>query len=954
MKKKLSLLALAIIATLSASAQMIAYTVQTKVQGPMGTPTVLDLQGTTGTDFSGLMIDADGNLEFNNVVNAKAFPIGFDFGYNGKVMKYFLVATNGMIQLSPTENVSSVVHKSTVTVFTDSGNHDAFGLVMRNGTFGYDDTQLSYWLEGDDVLCIQYKNVGLQTASYMTDKKDVAKATIEYRLFQKSGNIEMKLSGFKPYDDADVGYSNFMRIGILGDEGDFVQIQSYDGSVISARDNSIDYSADSYPADGTIYTFVAPEPCETPATPPSNLQITTTSTQVSGSFTAGSSDHYLVLAATSAMSEGPADKTKYSVGDEIGGAKVIAVVEGTEFVGPDNMEPNQEYMIYVYGFNSLCSAGPLYNSTPAVGTMATKPGAPESISFSNVQKNAISVSVTAAGSAPVLVAMTDQQGVGQWGEYIDAGAFGIPAGSYEVGDAIEGGGKVVFIGTPGDAIQVANLQEGTPYFFRAWSSDGAGGYSSLYAEGTEVTVAELPWSITIDEKVGYEATMPGWTFNNPEEWNSDPDEGYLYHRASYIEDSENAVAWIESPFISLAEGANRIKTTLSGSAGGGWMSGDWQMADGDKIVFQLTKDGVEYRDVFTIDKNNAGTLSKESFSPFTSAFEEMAGETVRLRVSIFRTVAGDTRIGKLLVEQKPDLDEPVNLTATDIVGGTVTLEWTPTGDEANWEVEYKLAEEEEWGEPVTATEPKVILEGLLGLTKYEARVRAIKDDKQSAWSDVAAFTTGFSVPFDFVLQGATNMDGWNTYTGKLGETTTLEEGGDIVIRKMGWGTVMYRTLFNPMGSSTESWLVSPKFAVGDDASRQFVAKLSLLTQFVGEDSNLSVKIVVAKDGENFSSADVIGTISNDELPTSDAEPVEFSFPFSGYTGNIRLGYYFEGTGSDMSWYELFEVATLEDAVSVQSIKADNGDGKVYNLQGVQLNNPQKGVNIVNGKKVVVR
>ena len=128
----------------------------------------------------------------------------------------------------------------------------------------------------------------------------------------------------------------------------------------------------------------------------------------------------------------------------------------------------------------------------------------------------------------------------------------------------------------------------------------------------------------------------------------------------------------------------------------------------------------------------------------------------------------------------------------------------------------------------------------------------------------------------------------------------------------------------------------------------------MLTQFVGEDSNLSVKIVVAKDGENFSSADVIGTISNDELPTSDAEPVEFSFPFSGYTGNIRLGYYFEGTGSDMSWYELFEVATLEDAVSVQSIKADNGDGKVYNLQGVQLNNPQRGVNIVNGRKVVVR
>ena len=172
MKKKLSLLCLAFIAALSASAQMIAYTVQTKVQGAPGTPVVLDLQGTTGVDFNGLMIDAEGNLEFNDVNNAKAFPIGFDFGYNSKVMKYFLVATNGMIQLSPTETVSSVVHKNSVTVFTDNGNHDAFGLIMRNGMFGYDDTQISYWLEGDDVLCIPYKNVGLQTATYLTDKKD--------------------------------------------------------------------------------------------------------------------------------------------------------------------------------------------------------------------------------------------------------------------------------------------------------------------------------------------------------------------------------------------------------------------------------------------------------------------------------------------------------------------------------------------------------------------------------------------------------------------------------------------------------------------------------------------------------------------------------------------------------------------------------------------------------------
>lgn len=951
MKKRLSFLALAILTVLSASAQMIAYTVQTKVQGAPGTPTVLDLQGNTGTDFSGLMIDADGNLEFNDVIDAKAFPIGFDFGYNSQVMKYFLVGTNGMIQLSPTETVSTRVHKDNVQVFEDTGNSNAFGLVMRNGMFGYDDTQISYWLEGDDVLCIQYKNVGLQTASWSSDRKDVAKATIEYRLYQKSGNIEMTLNGFKPYDDADVGYSNFMRIGILGDPGDFLEIQSYDGKVVSARDNSISYSADEYPADGTQYTFVGPEACETPANGPTDLQLTSTSTQVSGSFTAGSSDHYLVLAATAELTAAPVDKTKYHVGDEIGGAKVIAIVDGTSFNSPEEMLQGQPYSIYVFGFNALCSAGPLYNSTPATATIATKPGAPEAITFSNVQKTALSVNVTASGSAPVLLAMTDEQGIGQWNEYINAGNFGEPSGTYNAGDEIEGGGKVIFAGTPGEAVTIDGLEPGKPYFFRAWSSDGNGGFSSLYVDATEVTVADVPWEVVIDDKVGYEATMPGWTFNDPEEWNSDPDEGVLYHRASYV-DENGAVAWAESPFISLAEGANRIKTAISASAGSGWMSGDWAMADNEKIVFQLTKDGVEYVDAFTIDKNTVESLSRDEFTPITGVFSEMAGETVRLRIYIQRFNAGDTRINKLLLEKKPDLAEPANLTASDIVGGTVTLVWTPQDEEKNWEVEYKLAEEETWSEPIAVTEPTITLTDLMGASKYEARVRAIIDTKQSSWSEIATFTTGLSVPFEFTLMGATDMDGWNTYTGELGETTELTEGGDIVIRRMGWGAVSYRTLFNPYGTTSNSWLVSPKFDLGEDASKQFIAKLGLLLQFAS-DCDLNIKVVVAKDGEHFSSADVIGTISNDQLPTSDAEPVEYEFPFSGYTGAVRLGFYFEGSGTELTWLELTKVGMLFDT-AVNALRADTQDDKVYNLQGVRLNKPQRGINIINGKIVVVK
>ena len=410
MKKRLSFLVLAFMAVLAASAQMIAYQVMTHVQGQPGTPTVIDLQGTTGTDLSGLMIDADGNLEFNDVEEAKCFPIGFDFGYNGQQMKYFLIGSDLEVQLSTTETASTKVNTNKTNWFTTSGIHDVIGMAPRYGVYGLDDTQISYWNEGEAgfrALVIEYKNVDFGNGGGWGTENEYcgAKATVQYRLYE-SGNIEMKVTGFQPFDP---GNYNFFRIGILGDSNDFVQIQSWDGSVISARDNTISYKKDQYPVNGQVYTFVAPEPCQTPATAPANLVLTSTTTAVSGKFTAGSGDHYLVVALPAGADvTAPVDQTKYTVGSELGEGKVVAIVEGAEF-SFNGLEPATNYSIYVYGFNSLCMNGPLYNATPATATIATKPGAPKALTVGNVDKTTMSVSVTPDGTTPVIVAMTTEQ-----------------------------------------------------------------------------------------------------------------------------------------------------------------------------------------------------------------------------------------------------------------------------------------------------------------------------------------------------------------------------------------------------------------------------------------------------------------------------------------------------------------------------------------------------------------
>lgn len=956
MKKRLSFLVLAFMAVLAASAQMIAYQVMTHVQGQPGTPTVIDLQGTTGTDLSGLVIDADGNLEFNDVEEAKCFPIGFDFGYNGQQMKYFLIGSDLEVQLSTTETASTKVNTNKMSWFTTSGIHDVIGMAPRYGVYGLDDTQISYWTEGEAgfrALVIEYKNVDFGNGGGWGTENEYcgAKATVQYRLYE-SGNIEMKVTGFQPLDP---GNYNFFRIGILGDSNDFVQIQSWDGSVISARDNTISYKKDQYPVNGQVYTFVAPEPCQTPATAPANLVLTSTTTAVSGKFTAGSCDHYLVVALPAGADvTAPVDQTKYTVGSELGEGKVIAIVEGIEF-SFNGLEPATNYSIYVYGFNSLCMNGPLYNATPATATIATKPGAPKALTVGNVDKTTMSVSVTPDGTTPVIVAMTTEQEINMAQQYLPNGVFGIPTGTYQVGDEIEGGGKIVFVGTPAEAINLTDLAAGTPYFFRAWSSDGQGGYSSEYLDANDVTASELPWQLTIDETLIVGDDYLGWTSDHGEDayWTDNSSNGYIYNQINYVDETEGTITWYESPYIYLAEGNNRIKTSIAGTKRAGWMQSAWTLADGECIKFQVTKDGVEYKDILTIDKNNCESLSDASFVPFEAAFSDYAGEKVRLRIYIHRFSMGQTQFSRIYLEEKPAVDYPANISVASVDGGNVTIQWDAQEGAVSYDVSYKLASEEEWGEPQNVSATSIALTGLQGLSSYQARVRTNGASATSGWSDAMSFMTGASVPFEFVVKEAEDLFVWSTYAGELSENTELSEGGDIaIVQRSGFGGVQKHIQFMPYGATSNSWLVSPSVSLGNDAYSKFVATLTLTTVYKGDP--ITLKVVVANDGENFSSANVIGTIEMADLPESE-ESQSYNFDIEGFSGSIRLGFYVEGSGSDMTWIEFDKMGIKADtSTSLSSVKAVTAPQAVYNLSGQRLDQPRKGMMIIDGKKQIVK
>ena len=95
-----------------------------------------------------------------------------------------------------------------------------------------------------------------------------------------------------------------------------------------------------------------------------------------------------------------------------------------------------------------------------------------------------------------------------------------------------------------------------------------------------------------------------------------------------------------------------------------------------------------------------------------------------------------------------------------------------------------------------------------------------------------------------------------------------------------------------------------------------------------------------------------------DIPTSSIEGTVYTlandkgeFGFFKYTGETLKGgkaFLVMPGGSQARIY----IAGLGDATGIESVKAEDGQGTYYDLQGRRVSQTQKGIYIVNGKKVV--
>ncbi|HPO62029.1 MAG TPA: BNR-repeat neuraminidase N-terminal domain-containing protein, partial [Candidatus Kapabacteria bacterium] len=261
----------------------------------------------------------------------------------------------------------------------------------------------------------------------------------------------------------------------------------YDGDTRPGPTGSLNGGALSFDIGADEFDGIPTNVCAAPANQPTNLELNSTLTTITGGFVAAASapDGYLVVYSTSSeLSSNPVNGTAYQTGDNFGNATVMQRSSSTT-INATGLGSGAHYYIFVFSYNSNdCQGGPKYLTTsPLSGNIYTLPGDATAFTATSINSSQIDLSwALNAGLNDVIVAINTEN------------TFGSPSGSYNVGDGISGGGTVIYKGN-GTTYSVNGLSEYTTYYFKIWSFNPTGYSTGAGANAkTKCNPSPLPWT----------------------------------------------------------------------------------------------------------------------------------------------------------------------------------------------------------------------------------------------------------------------------------------------------------------------------------------------------------------------------------------------------------------------------------------------------------------------------
>lgn len=859
-----------------------------------------------GSDFTKQLFDDELNGKSEPAASL-GLPIGFDFRFNNALMKRFVIGA-GHIRLGSDSVRVTNADNSLHSIDYALEEPNVIAMTVNKDFYGTEATKVTYKVlgeEGKRVLVVQWKDLSAMQGFW---GDDVVTGDMQMRLYEETGNISVIYNGWAPESTED-SYNIFSRLLIHGSDDDKVMFSgSWAEPTLTIKEATITLSQTEYPADGTIYTFEAPGDCAAPATIPTDLQLTSTSTAISGSFVkTADADHYLVLLSEkAALGTLPENGKSYAAGDMIGDAHVVAYTTEETFATADTLQGASDYYITVVAANSMCMYGPAYNTAEMLAkSITTLAMAPQALEAEAVNKNTIRISLKAnAKGEKIVVASTTMPYYDQYDQMRPWGDFGDLPETIKEGETTSTGAVILYVGDDSKVLEMKEQELNTVYFYRAWTIDDNGVCSSTYLDDAVSTGSDEPYAPDFTNTPNYEAPI-GWDSNGDFTLYSDSRDGAKFLQCIVKEGNttEGVTNSIATPWIQLSEGTNRLKTDVNITVSGGFGGirapfTEWEK--GDSLIFQVSEDGTNYTDFAVFDaKNPIEFEDAEDVETLRLPFDNCAGKQVKLRVLWKTFSAPKLQVSNLVVEGVEDCDYPIDIMADDSlsIGGTLVLDWDRQGNENKWQLRYRKMDEETWSDVIDVDTKPYTLSGLDGQTDYLIEMRAVCDaEHQSKWSETAQCTTGYALPVDVTFTSLSALDaGWEFATGKLATPTELDMEAStnwswsLNFRKQG------QLAFKPTAAG-DQWLLSPKFELDDDHSN-FEVKFTLLTTKVAADTtDAKYLVLMSKDGITFNEADVIDTLTNEELPAR-AKQIEYSVIFKGHKGITRFALYSTSTNS---------------------------------------------------------
>ncbi|MDR0829117.1 MAG: fibronectin type III domain-containing protein, partial [Prevotellaceae bacterium] len=441
--------------------------------------------------------------------------------------------------------------------------------------------------------------------------------------------------------------------------------------------------------------------------------------------------------------------------------------------------------------------------------------------------------------------------------------------------------------------------------------------------------------------ISFPATIPAATTASYLSWrdtqNGTPGKhlGWNFYQTFY--------RWLTTPIIDLGSAANTYELTfdlgITAYSNNGLISTTYQPQADDKFYVMISTDGGT-----TWEQSNATLIDNTqmiAINALDSRRQEitipLSSYTGNIKVAFYAesTASGedfDIHIDNVRVGNPVTCFKPEALAVQNIAVNSAELNWTPSGEETEWAVQYKLTSASIWTNAPNATATQYTLSGLSENSQYDVRVKAVCSvSDESAWTSSITFTTPCGVTpapwtedFENITTGVpdcwTRVDGLVTFPMATPATANIQW---MYTNDDTKGLTGKHIRMNNYGADKKAWAITPAIDLGVAANNyQLTFDLSLAayngtnqpTNGTGVDDKFYV--MISTDGgntwleSNTTKWDNAGSTNvYNNIPVAGKE---IAIPLTSYTGVIKVAFYAEST-----------VFNADDYISIDNVKIAN-------------------------------